>query len=78
MKNWVNVVSSRIARVRYDEASRCMDVQFKRGRIYRYSPVSFTEFTELLLADSIGTALSNLVDNPNVDYLPVDTEGNPE
>jgi len=48
------VVSSNLAGVGYDAATRVLEVQFKGGGIYRYEGVAPEEHAELMAAESVG------------------------
>mgnify|MGYP001616138806 CR=1 FL=1 len=54
---WITVDSSRISRLRYSAKTGVLQVQFKRGRVYEYAPVSPDTFNRIVSAPSVGTAL---------------------
>ena len=63
--DWVSVKSSRISRMRYDEG--VLTVQFVRGRVYQYSPVSPDIYNSIANAASVGSALqTEVLDNTDV------------
>ena len=67
MLQWFYVISSRISRVAYDDLTQTLHVQFKRGRIYKYSPVSRETFMALYNAPSVGAYFGEHVhDNPDI------------
>lgn len=52
--NRVNVSSSNIASVGYDEASSTLEIEFVGGGLYQYDDVSKEVYEEFLNADSKG------------------------
>jgi hypothetical protein len=55
MAEWTPVSSSNLHSVRYDPDKAELFVQFKNGKIYRYSGVSAAEHADLMEADSAGS-----------------------
>lgn len=51
---WVPVVSSNIARIRYQETSLTLEIEFHGGRVYQYFDVPLHVFDGLKNADSKG------------------------
>ena len=51
----VSVVSSVIASVGYSEEALLLDIEFRRGDIYRYDQVPSSVYEKLMEADSKGT-----------------------
>ena len=52
--NWIDVSSTNLSRVRYDESSLTLEIEFQGGRVYQYFDVPKHIFEELLRADSKG------------------------
>lgn len=52
--NWIDVSSTNLSRVRYDESSLTLEIEFQGGRVYQYFDVPKQIFEELLRADSKG------------------------
>ena len=50
----VNVVSSNINSVGYEESSNTLEIEFKSGSVYQYFNVPQEVYNELLQAGSIG------------------------
>lgn len=50
MSNWHAVSSSHLARIRYQESSRTLEVEFRDGSVYQYFDVPESEFRGLLSA----------------------------
>jgi hypothetical protein len=50
----VNVISSNINSVGYEESSNTLEIEFKSGSIYQYSNIPQEVYNELLQASSIG------------------------
>jgi hypothetical protein len=55
------VTSSQVESVGYDEKTKTMQVQFKRGGLYEYSDVTPEIHERLITADSIGKQLRGIV-----------------
>jgi len=51
---WINVESSNLARIRYDESSMTLEIEFHGGRVYQYFDVPVQVFEGLRDADSHG------------------------
>ncbi len=49
-----NVESSNIVSVGYDKESLVLEVEFKKGKVYRYSDVDGLTYAGLLTAESVG------------------------
>jgi hypothetical protein len=54
----VQVESSNVAAVGYDEEQESLYVEFKSGSTYKYLEVPFYAYEEMLSADSIGRYLN--------------------
>ena len=52
--DWISVVSENLARIRYDENSNTLEIEFKGGRLYQYFDVPVQVFEELRNAGSLG------------------------
>jgi hypothetical protein len=52
--DWTPVSSSNLSRVRYDENSSTLEIEFQGGRIYQYFDVPKNIFDGLLTAGSHG------------------------
>jgi len=52
----LNVESSNIQAVKYNEDDKTLDIWFKHSEntFYRYADVDFITYSELIIADSIG------------------------
>ncbi len=55
------VESSAIAAIGYDEATQVLEVEFRAGRIYQYSPVPSTVHAWLMKAPHKGGIFNRLV-----------------
>ena len=72
--NWVAVKSTRISRVAHDAGEHTLYVQFTRGAVYAYAPVTREDYTALISADSVGRALAELCADTSVEYTDVTGE----
>lgn len=54
MLGFIQVQSSAIEAVKYEDVSHELFVQFKSGHLYKYADVSHKEFQALMSADSLG------------------------
>ena len=52
--NWSPLTSSNLLRVRYDENTSTLEVEFHGGRVYQYFDVPQQVFEGLISADSHG------------------------
>ncbi len=52
--NWISVSSSNLSRVRYDESTGPLEIEFQGGRVYQYFDVPQSVFEELIHASSHG------------------------
>ena len=50
----IDVNSTNLSRVRYDESSLTLEIEFQGGRVYQYFDLPKHIFEELLRADSKG------------------------
>jgi len=64
--NIIEVVSSNISHVGYDETKGILVVKFKAGATYEYDKVPVLEFQNLLKAESIGKYFSSKIRNKYV------------
>lgn len=48
------VTSSNIKSIGYDEPSRILEIEFVKGSVYQYSPVTAPAYQDLIKAPSIG------------------------
>jgi hypothetical protein len=55
MGDWVSVTSSSLSRIRWDEQTSTLEVEFVGGRVYQYFDVPEGVFTAFLQAASHGT-----------------------
>ena len=54
----IQVGSSNVDSIGYDEDSQILRVRFKNGSVYEYMNVSVVEFEQLRLASSVGSYLN--------------------
>jgi hypothetical protein len=52
--DWIPVASSNLSRIRYDEGSNTLEIEFQGGRVYQYFDVPLQVFEGLRNADSHG------------------------
>ncbi len=52
--DWVPLVSSTVAKVRYEDGANTLDIQFQSGQVYRYFDVPRSVYDGLLRAESHG------------------------
>jgi hypothetical protein len=57
MINWIPVTSSTISRVRYDERTLTLEIEFIGGRVYQYFDVPPQIYQSFISADSKGRFL---------------------
>jgi hypothetical protein len=57
------VESSSLASVGYDAATRILEVEFRKGRIYRYHEVGAEIFARLMNAESKGRFMNSHIRN---------------
>lgn len=55
MSRWIPVQSSNLSRIRYDEDSRTLEIEFHGGRRYQYFEVPVSIFRGLKNAGSKGS-----------------------
>jgi len=54
--NWISLErSSNLSRVRYDESTNTLEIEFHGGRVYQYFDVPAHVYEGLISADSHGT-----------------------
>jgi hypothetical protein len=58
---WINVTSSNINRIRYENSSMTLEIEFKTGSIYQYFDVPEMIFNELQNADSTGKCFNEQI-----------------
>ena len=56
--DWIPVVSSNLSRIRYDQESNTLEIEFQGGRVYQYFDVPVQVFEGLRNADSLGQYFS--------------------
>lgn len=54
MIDWIDVSSTNLARIRYDESTLTLEIEFHGGRVYQYFDVPQHVFEGLSRADSHG------------------------
>lgn len=65
--------SSHITQIAYNLETQVMHVRFLSGMVYRYDKVHPDVFGQIVSADSVGAAFSELVKfNPSIPYLAVE------
>lgn len=52
--NWIPVTSTNFSRIRYDENTNTLEIEFHGGRVYQYFDVPLPVFEGLKTADSHG------------------------
>ena len=52
--DWIPVTSSNLSRIRYDEDTYTLEIEFQSGRVYQYFDVPLQIFEGLRVADSHG------------------------
>lgn len=57
------VESSNIKSVGYDETKRILEIEFTKGSVYQYSPVSSKGHSDLVNAESIGKHFAKHIRN---------------
>lgn len=57
------VKSSQIKNVGFDEKSFTLEIEFNRGGIYQYSPITRDGYTQLLKAESVGKHFNENIKN---------------
>ena len=67
-KPWISVESSSLARLKYSRDTLELLVEFKGGAQYLYRSVPLETFTDLLTADSIGSAFHKLIKTQPYSY----------
>jgi hypothetical protein len=58
---WIKVDSSSLSRIKYNENTRILEIEFKGGRLYQYFDVPFQIFEGLRSADSHGKYFNKLI-----------------
>ncbi len=52
--SWIDVSSTNLSRVRYDDSKNTLEIEFQGGRVYQYFDVPKQIFEGLLKAESKG------------------------
>lgn len=52
--SWINVSSTNLSRVRYDDSKNILEIEFQGGRVYQFFDVPKQVFEDLLNAESNG------------------------
>lgn len=61
------VDSSRVKSIGYDHHSKILEIEFHRGGIYQYSPITEEAYLQLVKAESKGVWVNkNLIGNKNI------------
>lgn len=60
-RKWVNVESSNLDAIAYDEKSKELFVRFSNSSVYKYKEVPMPVYEQLLAAESKGRSLNTLV-----------------
>lgn len=63
MGEWVNVVSTDISCVKYDETSGIMSIRFIKGGEYEYYDVYLDDYEKLISAPSVGQYFNAYIKN---------------
>ena len=53
--NWIDVSSSNLSRVRYEDRTNTLEIEFQGGRVYQYFDVPKQIYESLLKAESKGS-----------------------
>jgi hypothetical protein len=59
--NWIPLTSSNILRVRYDENTNTLEIEFQGGRVYQYFDIPPQIFEGLINASSHGQFFSEQI-----------------
>jgi len=52
--SWINVSSTNLSRIRYDDSKNILEIEFQGGRVYQFFDVPKQVFEGLLNAESKG------------------------
>ena len=52
--SWINVSSTNLSRIRYDDSKNILEIEFEGGRVYQFFDVPKQVFEGLLNAESKG------------------------
>lgn len=63
MEDWVNVVSSDISSVKYEENTGVMIIRFNKGGEYEYYDVYVEDYYNLITAPSVGRYFNTNIRN---------------
>ena len=74
MAQFIPVVSSMMAAVKYDRERSELTVQFSESAFYTYSGVPSDVVVDFLFADSIGSSFNSLVKKGGFEFQPVSAE----
>ena len=69
-----SVASSNVAEIGFDDDTATMEVQFRSGGVYHYSPIGREEYEAIRTAESVGRAVNVLKGNPAVVAVRVEQE----
>jgi hypothetical protein len=59
--NWIPLDSSNLARIRYDDKTMTLEIEFHGGRVYQYFDVPNQVFEGLKHASSHGTFFNEVI-----------------
>jgi hypothetical protein len=59
--SWFLLQSSVMSRVRYDEETKVLEIEFNSGRVYQYLKVPLFRFQELKSASSAGSYFNSSI-----------------
>ena len=70
--NRLEVVSSLIRSIGYDEASSILEIEFRSGKLYRYENIPLNTYREFVLAASKGRYFERHIKDAGYHYRRVD------
>ena len=65
------VDSTQLTSIAYDAVTRTLEVEFRKGGVYRYFGVSAKTYQQLLAAESIGTYVNKVIREGGFSYVRV-------
>jgi hypothetical protein len=65
------VSSTQLTSIGYDDASSTLEVEFRKGGVYRYFGVSAQTYRQLIAAQSIGTYFNDVIRDSGLRYRQV-------
>ena len=68
----VSVESSNLSAIGYDDESQVLEVEFRRGAVYRYFEVERVAYENLLKAESVGKAFNAIIKGGGYSYRRVE------